>query len=243
MVKYRSDVSERAREIALKAQEKLIRVERRITGIDRRRVAEYLAGDGPKKLQIGAGYNLRPGWLNTNWFGGDLKGNAILMDATVAFPLPDNSFDYVYSEHVIEHLPEPGGASLLRESYRVLKPGGKIRISTPDINFLFRLMEPELPELEKRYVRSSGLITHGASEPTPLSVVNRFVRDWGHQFIYDPEALEASMRAAGFESVAAFKVSQSDDPEFRNLENVDRMENGFLQLETMTLQGHKPRIG
>ena len=211
---------------------------RRLTARDERRVRDYLAGNSVKKLQIGAGTNLREGWLNTNWY--PKANSAVFLDATEPFPFPSEVFDYIYSEHVIEHIPEAGGATLIRESFRVLKPGGKLRLSTPDINFLIGLMKPDISDTEQRYVRFAGYPTQGSDGPTPLSVFNMFMRQWGHTFIYDEATLAESMRAVGFVDVKPFKVLESDDPELQGLENVDRMEEGFLQLETMTLQGTKP---
>ena len=42
---------------------------------------------------------------------------------------PDNTFDFVFSKSVIEHLKEP--EKLLNEAFRVLKPGGKFVVMTP----------------------------------------------------------------------------------------------------------------
>ena len=84
------------------------------------------------------------------------------------------------------------------------------------------------------------MATQGSESPTALSVVNNFVRAWGHTFIYDEATLAASMRAAGFVDIKPFKILESDTHELRGLENIGRMEDGFLQLETMTLQGTKP---
>jgi predicted SAM-dependent methyltransferase len=201
-------------------------------------VRNYLAKSQVPKLHIGAGKNLLRDWLNTNWYPN--TNAAVFLDATKPFPLPTTSFDYAYSEHMIEHLTEPGGANMIREAFRVLKPGGKFRLSTPDINFLFRLMRPDLSELEERYIRWAGVPTQGDDGPTALSVVNNFVRAWGHTFIYDEPTLAASMRAAGFVEIKPFKVLESDDPELRGLEYVARMDEGFLQLETMTIEGTKP---
>jgi predicted SAM-dependent methyltransferase len=211
---------------------------RKLTARDERFIRRYFESTSVPKLHIGAGKNLLPGWLNTNWYPN--TNAAIFLDATKPFPLPSASFDYAYSEHMIEHLPEAGGGNMIRETFRVLKPGGTFRISTPDINFLVHLMNPDLTEVERRYIRWAGVRTHGSDSPTALSVVNNFVRAWGHTFIYDEPSLTASMRAAGFVDIKPFKILESDTPELRGLENVGRMEDGFLQLETMTLEGTKP---
>ncbi len=44
---------------------------------------------------------------------------------------PDDSFDFVYSISVIEHIPDDGDAVSLREFRRVLKPGGILVIQIP----------------------------------------------------------------------------------------------------------------
>lgn len=44
-------------------------------------------------------------------------------------PVPDCTYDYVVSLELIEHLPD--GDRLLKELYRVLKPGGKLVLTTP----------------------------------------------------------------------------------------------------------------
>ena len=44
-------------------------------------------------------------------------------------PLKDNCVDFVFSKSVIEHLQNP--VNFIQESFRVLKPGGKIIIMTP----------------------------------------------------------------------------------------------------------------
>jgi len=46
------------------------------------------------------------------------------------FPFNSDTFDVVFSKSVIEHLFDPG--NFMRESYRVLKPGGRIILMTPD---------------------------------------------------------------------------------------------------------------
>ena len=44
-------------------------------------------------------------------------------------PWPDSTFDGITCMHVVEHLEQPG--NLIGESFRMLKPGGKLYIETP----------------------------------------------------------------------------------------------------------------
>lgn len=60
--------------------------------------------------------------------------NPYLDDGRVGFgediPWPDNSFDFIFSDNVLEHLSEPD--KVFTEVYRVLKPGGIFMAKTPN---------------------------------------------------------------------------------------------------------------
>jgi predicted SAM-dependent methyltransferase len=45
----------------------------------------------------------------------------------------DETFDGIEFHHVIEHLTPEDGAIALREIWRVLKPGGRLELSCPDL--------------------------------------------------------------------------------------------------------------
>jgi predicted SAM-dependent methyltransferase len=150
---------------------------------DRRLANEYFRRDRPYKLQIGAGRNLLPGWLNTNF---EFDFGVFFLDATGRFPFPDNTFEYIYSEHMVEHVPYQAGEAMLKECLRVLRPGGVMRIATPDLQFLIKLYSDPETDLHRRYIRWScdNVITDCPSYHAGF-VLNNFVREWGHQFIYD----------------------------------------------------------
>src|SRR5215213_11365163 len=56
-----------------------------------------------------------------------------------ALPLADESFDCVLMSEVIEHLEEPQIS--IREAVRVLRPGGRLLITTPNYRSFWPLME------------------------------------------------------------------------------------------------------
>ncbi len=84
-----------------------------------------------KKLNFGCGSRYAAGWTNID-FRGD-GTNVIRANLLSGFPFADHTFDAVYSSHVLEHFTPEQGAFLLKESNRVLRSGGTLRIVVPDL--------------------------------------------------------------------------------------------------------------
>jgi predicted SAM-dependent methyltransferase len=206
---------------------------------DRFTVSRYLATHAVRKLQVGVGYNPHDGWLN-----GDIEPiaqRAIYLDARRRVPLPDRSFDYVFSEHMIEHIDYASGRTMLEECFRILKPGGRIRICTPDLAKILHLLSPDRSPIESDYIEWATREHVPASDRADaVFVVNNYVRDWGHQFIYDTDVLTRTLTQAGFIDVVPHALGESGDAHLRGLENVGRMPPGFLDIESMVLEAAKP---
>ncbi len=201
-------------------------------------IYDYLSGPGPHALQLGCGGNPRPGWLNTNLTAHE---GIMPLDVTGRFPLPDACFDFVYSEHMIEHLPFPAGQHMLHECFRVLRSSGVVRTTTPSIGFLIRLCLADRTQLENQYVGwATASMLPPAPAPLAAFVFNNFVRGWGHQFIYDRPSLTLALRTAGFVDVTECKVLESRHVMLCNLEDVRRLPPGYLELESMVLEATKP---
>jgi predicted SAM-dependent methyltransferase len=201
---------------------------------DRAIAARYLAQSNASKLHIGCGRNVLAGWLNTDY---DPKSPVVMrLDATQKFPFEKETFDYIFSEHVIEHFSYWDGLKMLTECVRVLQTSGKIRISTPDLAFLIDLTKPNKSDLQRAYIKS---FTSGAPIDNEVFVINSFMRNWGHKFIYDENTLRGAMTIAGFKKITKCDLHESEDTALRNLENERRMPPNFLRLETLTLEGGK----
>ena len=207
-------------------------------GRDKRIVRKYLNTHEVRKLHIGCGGHTLHGWLNTDLFP-ELPTIARL-DATQPFPFQDEVFDYIFTEHMIEHISYPQALHMLRECYRVLRKDGTIRVSTPNFAFLVDLYKPSKSDSQKRYIKeNTDLWIKSAPYYDEVFVINNFVRDWGHQFIYDERTLSASLRTAGFTRISMPDFNESPEEVLRNLENEERYPEGLLRMETMTLEAKK----
>ncbi len=208
-------------------------------GRDARTVSAYFSANRIRKLHIGCGDHLLAGWLNTDFVPGSRE--VLYLDATRSFPFSESQFDYVFSEHMIEHTTFQEGLQLLKECNRILQPGGKMRIATPDLMFLINLCTEGKSRVQQAYIAwSSNQFVPEAPHCSEVFVINNFFRDWGHRFIYNEKVLRGSMESSGFVDIRRCELRCSDDAELRNLENEARMPDGFLKLETFVLEGSKP---
>ena len=200
------------------------------------RIKKYLKESAEPKLQLGCCKNPLPGWLNTDISLRSVYG--VYLDAGKSFPLPDASFEYVYSEHLFEHLTYQQAQNMLKESYRVLKPGGVMRVATPDLRFLLGLyQEPEKP-LHKEYMEYS--VKDNGMPASPVYVISRFHTNWGHQIIYDRETLTRKLEEVGFKDITSCEVGQSVHKELNGVEaHFKVMPYEFDLLETMIVEGMK----
>jgi predicted SAM-dependent methyltransferase len=201
-------------------------------------VETYLATHPIARLQIGAGPNSVPGWLNTD--RDPVEGHAYL-DATRRFPQPDGSLDYVWAEHTIEHFTWQQGLAMLKECQRVLKPGGRVRIATPDLERVAGLLTNDDP-IARDYVRwSTETFLPNVDAVRPAHVVNQLFRGWGHRYLYDDETLAATMEQAGFSAPRRFPFGESDDPELHGIEahGADERSKAMIRFETLVVQATK----
>jgi predicted SAM-dependent methyltransferase len=91
-----------------------------------------------KYLNIGCGsyYSMESTWTNLDFVS--LDKHVIAHNLLKGIPFNDNSFDFVYHSHVLEHFSKQDGERLIQECFRVLKPGGILRVAVPDLETIVR---------------------------------------------------------------------------------------------------------
>ena len=97
---------------------------------------------------IASGKFWHPYWTNVDrasGWGDPLRADAGFIDVDLLtrepFPVGNDSAELVYSGHGLSHLPDEGVRHVLLEAFRILKPGGYLRTSTPDIALEYRAFQ------------------------------------------------------------------------------------------------------
>lgn len=216
----------------------LSRIKRALKGENGRIIAAYLASTSEPKLHVGGGVRLLDGWLNTDIA---LVPGVVWGDATKPLPYPNDTFCHIFSEHMIEHVTQAGGLAMLKEFFRTMRPGGVVRITTPDLKRLCSLFSDSLDAVQQQYVSwFCQTFTPGQRPPSATLVMNAQARLWGHQFLYDEATLREAMELAGFESVTRQCLGESNHVALKGLENSTRYPPGLLEFESVCLEGVKP---
>ncbi|HLZ34396.1 MAG TPA: methyltransferase domain-containing protein [Nitrospira sp.] len=88
------------------------------------------------RANLGCGNQICSGWINIDIVR---TGPGVMVhDLSTGIPLPDASCEVVYHSHVLEHLKRPEAQFFMRECFRVLKPGGVLRVAVPDLEQICR---------------------------------------------------------------------------------------------------------
>ena len=88
-------------------------------------------------LNLGCGSRYHPDWINIDI--APHRPEVIQHDLARGIPLADASCDVVYHTALLEHMRRSDAAAFLLECYRVLKPGGIVRVGVPDLEKICQL--------------------------------------------------------------------------------------------------------
>lgn len=230
----------------------------------RNRLPIKTLADGRSLLNLGSSARVAPGWNNIDfsWLvrlakykrtasalhniglisTGRYQRLCKLGDETICWdlrrgiPFGDQSFDVVYHSHLLEHVDRDAAPGFLKECYRVLKPGGILRVVVPD-----------LETLSRSYLACVDNLPHKASEAEHQLCIERLIDQmivrvplnrkneprvvqWIehiligntdragvlHRWMYDRFSLSALMRQVGFTNVCVCDCETSNIPQWNS---------------------------
>ncbi|MBI1860993.1 MAG: methyltransferase domain-containing protein [Deltaproteobacteria bacterium] len=178
----------------------------------------------PRGLNYGCGERLLADCLNVDARPPQatlLPPSFLQHNATDPLPFPTDSLEFVFAQHFIEHIPLKSGIVWLTEVLRVLKPGGIVRLSTPDLR---RHAEGYLSGCTTYQAQSKNYLSQWTAHPPdrPAWRLNQLFQFWGHSWIYDREELLYLAQRAGFQTIVFQSFGRSLDPRLGALDSPDR---------------------
>lgn len=166
-------------------------------------------------------------------------------DIVKGLPIPDRSADGIYASHVLEHLSLDEFWIALRNTFRLLKPGG-----------IFRLVVPDLESRARQYLAK---LENGDAEAnswfmrTGMNGVehrNNSLETWArsifgntaHLWMWDERSMTAALEKMGYTEIRRCRFNDSRDDAFRQVEERERFIDEKLGLEECAMEAIKPEI-
>lgn len=198
-----------------------------------------------KLINLGSGPDGVFGWINYDWgvlpilsqmpFGlviavkfGILNKSYLrkwpklkLWDLRWGIPLSNETVDWVYSSHFLEHLKKQEAEKLLNEIRRVLKRTGKLRLLLPDLN-----------KIIIKYTQSGKAVDFCREF---YGFDKDIIAGWGvrgHEWMYDEKSAIKMLEDNGFKNIKVTKFRVSKMPDVKKLDLPVHRELGmYLEAE------------
>lgn len=147
-----------------------------------------------------------------------------------ALPFSSNSVEVLYTSHVLEHFPRWKAQEIVKETFRVLKPGGLIRVIVPDLEVLcrrylltFGLPIDNLTPAQRAPLDATAFnllfYTKDHVTSTKASLDMRIAGLFPHMYNYDFLDLSKLLSTAGFSSVERLTYRTGRCPDIEKLDN------------------------
>lgn len=190
------------------------------------------------KINIGSGLSGAAGWYNIDnsptiflsrlplgrrlfrvpaW-----PGDVHRHDVTKGLPFADQSASFIYSSHTFEHFTWEESLATAKECFRVLRPGGLLRIVVPDLGLIVReYLQDSDPLASHRFLSRLSLrhTVHDLIHPGA-----------NHSQMFDERSLIHLMQQAGFAKPEVSRFMESRIPDIARIElEVRRQESLYVE--------------
>lgn len=250
---------------------------------------DEMAGELMMLVNVGCGTRTRDGWVNIDrsayfllrkssvlrFFArlflteerlsrlSQLSGNLIWHDLKNGIPITDDCVSMVYASHVLEHIDREYVDHFLAEIYRVLRPGGIIRIVVPDFK---RLVDKYVATFEAALKKELVIAVHERSIeelleqsvrkiPASLRTAGRWrrklemavlgdarARGETHQWMYDRLTLANLLEKNGFVDIVERNYKTSYMVEWRSFMLDEESDGSEYKPGSLYMEARKPGV-
>jgi hypothetical protein len=159
------------------------------------------------RLHVGCGRVRLEGWLNLDVQ--NLPGVDLVVDVSRGLHFHD--VEAVYAEHFLEHLDLDLALAFLEDVHRCLRAGGVLRLSTPNLDWVWETHYSTSTPPDLRRVQGLRL--------------NRAFHGWRHRFLWNRDLLGDALAACGYRDLRWCRYGESAREVFRGLEHHDTYED------------------
>ena len=197
-----------------------------------RRAVRALRARRGLKFHLGCGNNAMADWVNFDCYPPEAPAHIerVVVDMRCPLPCADGSAVAIYSEHFFEHVPLAiVRGTLLPECFRVLAPGGEIRIGVPDGEYYVRRYRPGQGRTPDRDLSETGGML-------PMMWINHVARSSAHKYLYDYDTLAYLLDEVGFVDLRRGVANDSTSPHFAGID----MTGEGREEATVYIEGRRP---
>lgn len=183
----------------------------------------------PLLLDLGVGANYKDGWTHVDFFRRRIrkfwkpksKRRKPEIETDLRYPLncPNNIVDGVYSGHALEHLYPNHAYNLLKEIFRVLKPGSWLRINVPDLKRAIDFYNGKIEISNYKY---------------KAEAIGNLTQNWGHHSVWDEELLSKALELKGFVNIKKVEFGK-EGTDKRLIKELEERKH-----ETLVIEAQKP---
>jgi len=170
----------------------------------------------PCKIEVGSGGNPQPGYVHVDVDETMPHLEAVCKMGKEALPFPENCAIELLSNHSIEHCSWLDVEFVVRDWFRVLQPGGRVFLRTPDLDFICRTLLEGKTTREAALDESNMVRIFGDCGPAEWANIKLFAgQDYPgnfHMFCLNMDMATRLFTRCGFKKISRLNIQPVFSP-------------------------------
>lgn len=197
---------------------------------------------GINKIHVGCGGLILKNWLNITYDPREVYGtikntgnNAFLLNWNInnGIPVQDQTVDLIAAAHFIEHIDLNECLEFCQKSFKVLRPGGIIRLSCPDLEiYAWNYINGDMKFFNNLEIKKACTYK-SAVTPSQIFAAKAYDSGGAHKWFHDFSSLENVLKRVGFSEIRKVGRLEGLMPELEQLELPQR------EIETVYVEAIK----